>query len=272
MIRLAVLADLHLPGPNTPPTAWHSEYNFAGVHARLATGFELAADEGCDFICIVGDIVQDDPAPLTRMDALIASSAIPVLVVGGNHDPAPTELRARLPSALFAQPEGGRRSGLLLTGIHARRAPKGPASIIGELPRTHDWGDAPVILLSHFPVLSLRDRLAGNDLRHPGDLDDRPALERRLATRDAPTIVISGHVHARDHATRGTILQIVVGALVEAPYEISILTVSIETTTRVTRRAIRLAAQLPDERSVLVPDQTTWSFDATSRAWTTASP
>ena len=49
------------------------------------------------------------------------------------------------------------------------------------------------------------------------------ALERRRA----PTVVLSGHIHARDALTAGPVLQLTQAALIEAPYEASVVRVAV---------------------------------------------
>jgi hypothetical protein len=133
-----------------------------------------------------------------------------------------------------------------------------------------DWGAAPAILLTHFPILSRLTACRDAGLKYAGDLTNRAELAAALAARPAPTIVLHGHLHVRDAVAEGTVFQIGCAALVEPPYELAILDLDradgrIEV--RIVREAVADAgdARLP----VLVPERGAWTFDG--KSWTPGS-
>jgi hypothetical protein len=105
-------------------------------------------------------------------------------------------------------------------------------------------------------VLSREERLSGRGFKYAGDLDNRGALEWRLAG-DGPVVVLSGHIHARDSYAHGSVLQLSAGALIEAPHEVAIVDVEAG---RVRRRISVLGPRVAPHAPVLVPADETWEF------------
>ncbi len=114
-------------------------------------------------------------------------------------------------------------------------------------PDVEAWGQAPTVLISHFPALSLATPITASGFPYPGDLIDRQELEDRLTARAAPTVVMSGHVHARAADARGCVLQLTCGAMVEPPYECAVIDVDRADggTVTVHRQSIRLGEPEP---------------------------
>ena len=80
-----------------------------------------------------------------------------------------------------------------------------------------------VVLATHFPMISRAGALAERGLAYAGDLLDAPRILAELRGSVAPVVALSGHLHARDSTSEDGVLQLAAAALVEAPYEVSIV-------------------------------------------------
>ena len=78
-------------------------------------------------------------------------------------------------------------------------------------------------MASHFPVLSEASRVAGGGIPYAGDIVNRAELEAGLRAAGRPTVVLSGHIHVRCSTDDGTLLQFTVGALIESPFDATIV-------------------------------------------------
>jgi predicted phosphodiesterase len=267
-MRTGVLADIHVSLDPERRASWHNEYDFAGVRARLRQAAELFAAEGVDCVLALGDLAHDgDAASLREALAPLAGGA-PVFAVGGNHDgPRPTAaLEAmtldgiRLPGwrALRAAP------GARIAGVRAERRDSG-CWAAARPPALATWGDQLVLLATHFPLLSLAAEVRARGLPYAGDLAGRVALADALVGRLAPTLVVCGHLHVRESTVSGTLLQLASGALIEPPFEATIVDARPAADgARVTRIAHELASapELLDPR--LAPAEETWDFNPRS--------
>ena len=83
-----------------------------------------------------------------------------------------------------------------------------------------------VVLATHFPMISRAGALAERGLAYAGDLLDGSSILAGLRASVAPVVALSGHLHARDSTSEGSVLQLAAAALVEAPYEVSIVEIS----------------------------------------------
>lgn len=243
-LRLGVLGDVHLTSDPTAQGSWHNAYDFAGLPGRLTDAVQVFQTAQVDAVCLIGDLTHhgstDGLGPLSRA---LGHLDVPVLAVAGNHDAGGQQmLTDALPLARAATPAGQRIAGWRIAGIQV--APGGWFGARAQTPpATEDWGTDPVVLLSHFPLLAHAAGLAERGMPYPGDLLGRGAIEQTLAARPAPTIVLSGHIHARASSHQGRVLQIIQGALVEAPYECTVIELTV---TSVTRRAVVLKGPRPD--------------------------
>jgi hypothetical protein len=93
-------------------------------------------------------------------------------------------------------------------------------------PAVGAWGEEPVVLLSHYPLLSHALRLSCLGMPYPGDVLGRAEIAEALGNRPGPTVVLSGHIHARDSIAAGTVLQLTHAAFVEAPYECAVFEIT----------------------------------------------
>lgn len=266
---LGVLGDIHLVDDTATGAAWHNAYDFDGVPDRLDRAAEAFVTADVDLVCLVGDLshhaTATDLAPLAR--ALEQVDA-PVVVVAGNHDVGGhLALLDALPDVEAADPSGWLLNDWRLAGVQVAPGAWFGARAVAA-PAVEDWGDDPVLLLSHFPLLSHARQLAERGMPYPGDLLDRPTIAENLCRRQRPTVVMSGHIHARDSSNHGAVLQVVQGALVEAPYECSILELD---DTTVTRRAVVLPGPPPAGITpALVPVEE--RFSCSAGAWRALPP
>jgi Calcineurin-like phosphoesterase superfamily domain len=272
-IRFGVLADVHVVQDVTRQEAWHNPYDFAGVEDRRDRALRLFESEAADRLLLLGDLAHDGDLPSLRRGLRPGAFASAQLAVGGNHDGGrPTGELARAGPQSLKLP-GWRavsHGPVRLAGLRvARRARVGWAS--ARPPALATWGDAPVLLASHFPVLSREQPLAARGLPYAGDLIDRPALAQALLARQAPTVVACGHLHVRDSAASGPLLQLGFGAMIEPPFEATLLELAVDGgSVEVTRVAHELdeAREARDPR--LVPARETWRFEP-GRGWASGS-
>lgn len=232
-LHLGVLGDIHLSGDPGPPAAWHNAYDFDGLPGRLTRAVEEFASAPVDAICLIGDLTHHGSAHvLEPLAKALKLCDVPAWVVAGNHDtPGVRALADAVPGLTPATPAGQRVAGWRIAGLQV--APGGWfGATVEQPPAVEQWGAEPVVLLSHFPLLSHAQRLADRGMPYPGDLLGRAAIAAALTARTAPTVVLSGHIHARDSSHRDGLLQLVQGALVEAPYECSIVELTADAVTR----------------------------------------
>lgn len=242
-VSLGVLGDVHLAAEPHPRAAWHNAYDFHGLPARIDAAVTAFEQAGVDAICLIGDLTHDGSLDaLAPLADRLAGVTVPVLVASGNHDPGCSALVRALPHARPVAPEGELLGEWRLAGVQIEAGQLFGARLHG-LPPVDEWGEDPLVLLSHFPVMSLASPLALRGMPYPGDVLERDLLADMLARREAPAVVLSGHIHARASAREGAILQIVQGALVEAPYECSVIELG---DGRVMRRSVELAGPSPD--------------------------
>lgn len=273
-IRFGVLTDVHAVQDVTRRAAWHNPYDFAGVEERRSRALELFAKEGTDRLLLLGDLAHDGDLPSLRRMLRPSGLDAPVLAVGGNHDGRrPTDQLARAGPESLTLPgwRAVRHGPVRVAGLRvARRAERRWAS--ARPPALTTWADAPVLLASHFPVLSRAAVLAERKLPYAGDLIDRASVAEPLLARGAPTVVVCGHLHVRDSASSGSLLQLGLGAMVEPPFEATVLELAVEGGVVEVSRAAHELGQAREERDPrLVGASEIWRFE-TGRGWDTGEP
>ena len=230
-----MLTDIHVSLDPERRASWHNAYDFAGLAGRLRGAAELFAAEGTGLVLALGDLAHDGDAPSLEAALSPLASGPPLHVIGGNHDGArPTAALAALELDGVRLP--GWRALRTMDAVRTaavrveRRAARRWAA--ARPPAMATWGDEAVLLASHFPVLSRAAEVHARGLPYAGDLLDRPALAARLLARPAPTIVACGHLHVRESVASGALLQIACGALIEPPFEATILDLEAAAATR----------------------------------------
>jgi predicted phosphodiesterase len=248
---------------------WQNRYDFAGVEERCERAIELFADHDVDVVLLVGDLAEDGDVPLLRRALRLGRSAAPAFVVGGNHDGV-----GQLPRALRAEPGAARMIGargreigrVRLAGLPVTRREPGRWGSTRR-PAVAGWGRGPAVFASHFPVLARGRALQEAGLRHPAGLLDRERVEEALRGRRHPTVVVTGHMHVRDSAAAGPILQISCGALVEPPFDATLLSLEADgDSVTVERTARELGAARERRNPRLAPDHERWRFTP-GRGW-----
>ena len=111
-------------------------------------------------------------------------------------------------------------------------------------------------MASHFPVLSEASRVAAAGLPYAGDLVNRADLEAELRADSRPKLVLSGHIHARCTAPAGSLLQFTVGAVIEPPFDATV--VEIDPTALSVRRTARRLGEIAVTDPVFAPDVEQW--------------
>jgi predicted phosphodiesterase len=257
-MRLGFVTDVHWTTGVPSYLGWHNAWDFAGLPSRLAAVAGHFAD--LDLVVLSGDISSGGDLE-SIAHVLGALGDVPVVAVTGNHDVEEGEgllAAAVRDGAQLAQPAGVVRGGLRVAGVQVKAVEGGCAAVVE--PETAAWGEEPVVFVSHYPVLSRTGLFAEHGFKYPGDLVGREAIATALLARSAPTVVLCGHIHARDSHAQGPVLQLVGGALIEAPYECAVVDVDADALT--VHRETRDLAGPPVERSpVFAPASESWRFD-----------
>jgi hypothetical protein len=267
VLRLGLLSDLHCE-LDPQGSRWINPFEPERLDDRLDDALDWFAASEIDALVLLGDFVQAaDPRSLHHAVARVASfTAAPVAAVAGNHD-----LRVDLPGVarqhglrLLAE-EPLELGGVVVAGVGlSRRGAEGPF-YLGELAPVR--GNELLVVASHFPLLSEAERLAGAGLPYPGDLVNREALLAEVTAASSPVVVLSGHIHARTAHIDGPVLQCTVGALIEPPFDCTLLELDPEGhgATRTARRLGPAGAVDP----VFAPEGESWHWS--TNAWRTVA-
>jgi predicted phosphodiesterase len=257
-MRLGFVTDVHWTNGVPEYLGWHNAWDFEGLPRRLAAVAGHFSD--LDLIVLSGDISSG--GDLESISHVLGELGdVPVIAVTGNHDVEDGEgllAAAVRDGAQLAQPAGIVQDGLRVAGIQVKAVAGGCAAVVE--PETAAWGEEPVVFVSHYPVLSRTELFAEHGFEYPGDLVGREAIATSLLARSAPTVVLCGHIHARESHTHGPVLQLVGGALIEAPYECAVVEVDADTRT-VRREARPLTGPAVERTPVFAPEVERWRFD-----------
>jgi hypothetical protein len=257
-MRIGVLSDLHC---ELEPTGsrWINDFEPELLDGRLEAALAWFADAEVDLILVLGDLVQfANPGDLEHaFDRIAAADVAPLATVNGNHD-----LRLGDEFAASARRHGIRllheeplvHGGVAVTGVEVGKGPA-PPQYVGQ---AADWDDqAPlVVVASHFPVISEASRVAAAGLPYAGDLVNRADIEARLRSDLRPKLVLSGHIHARTSTTCGPLLQCTVGAVIEPPFDATLVEIDGTSVRRTARRLGEIAVTDP----VFAPDDERWEW------------
>ena len=140
-----------------------------------------------------------------------------------------------------------------MTGVGVGRGPA-PPQYVGQLA---GLGEADlVVVASHFPLLSEASRVAAAGLPYAGDLVNRADLEAQLRSDPRPKLVLSGHIHARCSTHDGPLLQFTVGAVIEPPFDATLVEIDGTSVRRTARRLGEIAVTDP----VFAADDERWQW------------
>jgi len=243
-MRLGLLTDLHLREGGAG--RWHNPRDFAGVQPRFAAALQRFAAAGVDGVALLGDLSDDADAP-AALEAVATArqrARVPVLAIAGNHDD---------PSTAAALDESNRAAAAAL-GARVLDAPVADGTVVALAPPDA----APALLLTHFPVLALRDELERRELKHAGDHPERERLQRWVHDRGGAVVVVAGHLHVRAAFADGPALHLQIGPLLEHPFDATLLALA--------NGEVRVsAASLPggqwDTETRLVADERRWRYE-----------
>ncbi|HLL40792.1 MAG TPA: hypothetical protein VK357_14195 [Rubrobacteraceae bacterium] len=122
------------------------------------------------------------------------------------------------------------------------------------------------MLLTHYPMISFVEEASSASLIYGDDLEDLEEVARPLLERSAPTVVVNGHIHLRYACVEGRLLQVSCAALVEPPFEITLLDFEVdpkpeEGRVAVRRRSLSLASSSAVRCPSLSPPKQEWTFE-----------
>ncbi|HEX4931489.1 MAG TPA: metallophosphoesterase [Gaiellaceae bacterium] len=253
-MRIGVLRDLHCE-LEPAGSRWINVFEPEHLDERTDAALAWFSEARVELILLLGDVVQfANPSDLEHMFSRLATANVaPLATVGGNHD-----LRLGEEFADCARKHGIRllheEPLELVTGVGVDRGPA-PPQYVGQLA---GWGGEAglVVVASHFPVLSEASRVAAAGLPYAGDLVNRLELVGRLQSDSRPKLILSGHIHARCSTHDGPLLQFTVGALIEPPFDATL--VEIDGTS--VRRTARRLGEIHVTDPVFAEDEELWQW------------
>ncbi|MEN3282249.1 MAG: hypothetical protein V7607_3389 [Solirubrobacteraceae bacterium] len=279
LVRIGLVTDVHRAADGVSG-GWHNPHDFLGVSSRLERALAWFRERDVEVCLIGGDLAHaGDVASMAGVLDACSALGTPVLVVAGNHDVFPYARalaratdQVRGADVTLASPSGLVLGGLRVAGVHVGVSDGWFGSQLASAPDVEAWGAAPTVLLSHFPLLSRAQLLAEHGFPYPGDLLDRRAVADRLLGRAAATVVLSGHIHARDSCSEQSVLQLSQGALIEAPYECAVIDVAFDATgaLQVRRESRPLAGPAVAREPIFAAATEAWTFDGS--AWSAMAP
>jgi 3',5'-cyclic AMP phosphodiesterase CpdA len=268
-LQLGLIADVHLNPAGTAPVAWHNPYRLADAAQRFTQALNHCCTAGADAIVVLGDLTHfGDDTSLHTGVALAAACDRPVYIVPGNHDVAvrPDALLTAIadvsaPGVQLAPPDGVVLDGVRLAGLAQLSAAPDWGATALALPLLDAWGDDLVVYLSHYPLLSLAARAQAAGLQYPGDLTNLSLVRVPFCERAAPTIVVHGHAHVRAAEADGVLLQLACAALIEPPFDVSLLTIERTTDATTVQLARMPLLEAPQVRlPILSPVADSWIY------------
>jgi predicted phosphodiesterase len=273
-LKLGIVTDSHLGPGGTRVGAWHNEYYMSDTVTAFRYALQRCIEEGVDGVVLLGDISNsgDDWSVETGV-RLAARTGLPVWV---NHDcfervgavrDAVRRVEAR--NVRLATPEGAMAEGVRVAGVSITMDDAWVSRADGR-PDVSRWGDEPVVWLTHYPLISFEETTREAGLLYGDELADREEVLRPLVERLQPTIVVSGHVHLRVDSVAGQVLQLACAALVEPPFEVTLLDVERgERQVSVRVENVALVPSLTVRTPTFVPPKREWVFEAGE--WRTTS-
>jgi len=257
-VLVGVLSDLHCE-LEPAGSRWINPFEPEQLDRRTDAALEWFAEAGVDLILLLGDIVQfANPTDLDHVFARLAAADVaPLATVNGNHDLRLGEefaACARVHGIRLVHEEPLELAGVAVTGVGIDRGPA-PPQYVGRAGELGD-GAGLVVVASHFPVLSEAFRVAGAGLPYAGDLVNRADVEGRLRSDPRPKVVLSGHIHARCSTHDGPLLQFAVGALIEPPFDATI--VELDPAALSAGRSARRLGELAVTDPVFVGEEERW--------------
>jgi hypothetical protein len=284
-VKLGVIADSHVSVERFDHTTWHNEFDLRGSRDLLDRALRHELLDDAEAVLILGDLVHwGDRASLGHVVDAVDAAGRAAFLLQGNHDVlvpgvrledeaasakmVATPFRADNPDAPF---EPFHDAGIAFEVHEVRRECERGARWPFEVARRRlvdAPADAPAVVATHFPALSLRRDARAAELLYSGHLTDLADAHDCTLPAARPTIVLSGHLHIRGVVTEGPVLQIVFAALVEAPYDVAAVEI---TRDHVGYRCASIKPVDVDRVPVLAPPTASWHYDAADGTWSPAA-
>ena len=273
-MKFGIIADAHIGPPGARVWSFHRWYENTDTMVAYRLALRRCMQENVDALVLLGDISHSYHETLEPGVRLAAETGLPVWAVSGNHDligqaEALDEAVQRVgaDNVRLAAPEGEMVSGgLRIAGFSITNGDWGYIPRSGERPDVSEWGEEPVLLISHYPIISFAEEVSGTGLMYGDDLEDLEEIARPLLERPEPIIVLSGHIHIRYACVVGKVLQISCPALVEPPFEVTLLDIELEGERIAVRmESVPLVSSFPIRVSGLSPPRQKWVFE--TGAW-----
>ena len=187
-----------------------------------------------DGLALLGDLSwSGDAGSLEAGLRLAARTGLAVWAVSGNHDLgervdalAGAVRRVGAENVRLATPAGEvvGEEGVRVAGLRAASDNYCYTAHSDERPDVSEWGEETVVLMSHYPMLSFRERAEREGVYYgDNDLENLEEVARPLLDRPAPTVVVNGHMHMRDDCAVEKVLQISCAALTQPPFDLTLL-------------------------------------------------
>jgi hypothetical protein len=257
-VRIGVLSDLHCE-LEPAGSRWINAFEPERLDRRTDAALEWFSETQVDLVLLLGDIVQfGNSSDLAHVFARLAVADVaPLATVNGNHD-----LRLGEEFAECAREHGIRLlyeepfelAGVAVTGVAVHRGPALP-QYVGQPGGCGGEADV-VVVASHFPLLSEASRVAAAGLPYAGDLVNRAEVECQLGSDSRPKVILCGHIHARCSTHDGPLLQFMVGAMIEPPFDATI--VEIDATSISAWRTARRLGEIAPIDPVFAGDDERW--------------
>lgn len=265
MIRLGLLSDLHCE-LEPAGSRWINVFEPERLDERIDEALSWFRESGVAAILLLGDLVQlGDPLALEHVLGRLAESAsAPLVMVSGNHD-----LRLGDDFAAGAKKVGIdllreaplELDGVAVAGVGLGRSGPGLPFYVGDYAPPTAGGM--LVMVSHFPLLSEAECVAAAGIPYAGDLVNRGDLVSGLLDAPGPTVAVSGHIHARCSRAEGPLLQYTVGALIEPPFDCTVI--ELDLGDKRVRRIARRLGPVSRVDPVFAADEETWAWS--ERRW-----
>jgi predicted MPP superfamily phosphohydrolase len=229
-LRIAVLTDIHAAPAGDPPGAWHDVFEPAQGAALARAAIAELRQHDFDVAFVLGDIANHgDDASLDQALAEISGLNAPTWLISGNHDLRGSEdaLRRAVdrtpgPWQVPDLPGDEIEGGFIVAGLRYEGIRDDLVTLL-KTPATRRWDDRPVLLLTHYPIISRVAESAAAGWKYAGDAKGLTGVADLLASRAAPTISFHGHLHLGDAVAQGSYLQLGFPALVETGHRIALV-------------------------------------------------
>jgi hypothetical protein len=189
-VRLGVVSDIHHCPQGSPPDGWHNPHQFADAGERLRRSIRWLEQQHVERLAVLGDLTHfGDPASTREVLDILSESSLPIWILPGNHDLNPD--RSVLDTLLVDRTDGLEPMpghpvefgpSWIAIGLEMKTAADGR----GYHATNHDEvvtlasGDTPTLLLSHFPLLGIREDVLNAGLKYAGDLTNGIAISDSL--------------------------------------------------------------------------------------------